>query len=246
MSEEPWKDKELMFRLYFEEDYIYSEMADRFGCSASTVSTWMKKHHADEIRADLDVEIPDENPYRDEDLMRHLYLEEQLSTTEISAVLECSTGAVLNWLDRFGIDRRSSAEGIALSKKEPKDVYFYTHRSKGYEMVKADEHPVAVHRLTAVAYWGFDAIRDKVVHHDAEIPWLNTEENLELLTKQEHQFHHKSKMSWLDTLRAAEMYRSGASSYDIAPRFEVSPGTVIRRIREFKPGLISGNSEATA
>lgn len=243
-GEEPWKDKDLMFRLYHDEDYTYAELADRFGCGESTVSSWMMKHRADKIRERLDVEIPDEHPHRDEDLMKKLYVDEQLSTIKISAVLGCSTGAVNEWLGRHGIETRSAGEAIAISKPDPKDVYFYTHRSKGYEMVKAEDHPVAVHRLQAVAYYGFDALEGKVVHHRREVPWLNTEDNLELMTKAQHHDHHKAKMTWLDRLRAAEMYREGASSYDISPTFDVSPGTVLENIRRVDSSLVRNNGGA--
>lgn len=245
-GEEPWKDKEQMFRLYYDKDYTYAELAKRFGVAESTVSSWMMKHRAEKIREGLDVDIPEENPHRDEELMRTLYQDEQLSTTKISAVIGSSTGAVNEWLDRHGIETRSSAEAISLTKPEPKDVYFYTHRSKGYEMVKADEHPVAVHRLLAVAYYGFDAIQNKIVHHRKEVPWLNTEDNLQLMSKGDHQDHHKAKMTWLDRLRAAEMYREGASSYDIAKSFPVRPATIINNIRKVDESLIRGNGGGVA
>lgn len=45
---------------------------------------------------------------------------------------------------------------------------------------------VLVHRLSAVAWFGFDAVVDKDIHHRIPIPWLNIECNLLPLPRTEH------------------------------------------------------------
>lgn len=48
---------------------------------------------------------PDGTPWRDEQLLRELYIERELSQREIATELGCSRKTVGNWLDRFGINR---------------------------------------------------------------------------------------------------------------------------------------------
>lgn len=72
---------------------------------------------------------------------------------------------------------------------------------EGYEYLtdtdphSAAERPVYVHRLAAIAWcldedqWadrGVRALAGHDVHHETPIPWLNTEENLELVDAREH------------------------------------------------------------
>jgi len=45
---------------------------------------------------------------------------------------------------------------------------------------------VPIHRLVAVAEYGFDAVVDKEIHHKNGMPWDNRPENLEPLSKEEH------------------------------------------------------------
>ena len=44
---------------------------------------------------------------------------------------------------------------------------------------------VPVHRLCAVAWFGFDAVAGSDVHHRVPIPWLNVESNLAPLPSEE-------------------------------------------------------------
>lgn len=242
---EPWKDEELMNQLR-EEGLSYREMGERLGCSQSTISAWMKRHRADEIREDLDVEIPDGKPYQDRELMDTLYNEYDLSTTDIAVVLDCSTGGVNEWMDRLGIEKRSRSDAASLWRDDGDIPSFYTIESRGYEAINTSTENAYVHRLQAVAYWGFDEVADKQVHHKDGIEWHNTEYNLELLTPREHISREHGGNIWLDRLRAAEMYREGASSYDVAPRLEVSPGTVLEWVREVDPGLVRTHGGASA
>lgn len=243
-GEEPWKDDELMLYLYDEEDYTFQQLGDLFGTTGGNISNWMKKHRADELREGLDIEIPDDRPYDDEEVLRTLYLEEGMSQADIAAVLDCATGTVVKYLGQHGIEARSIGEGISMARGGSTDLYYYTRTGSGYELIKSGDKIVQAHRLQAVAYWGFDALKDKVVHHKKEIPWLNTEDNLQLMSMEQHQDHHKGKMTWLDRLRAAEMYREGASSYDLAPMFDVTPSTAVENVRRVDSELIRNSRGA--
>jgi len=65
----------------------------------------------------------------------------------------------------------------------------------GYESWRANYNNgetdyVKVHRLLAVAKYGFDEVADMHVHHLNNIPWLNTYSNITLETPEDHAREH--------------------------------------------------------
>lgn len=240
-GDEPWRDKQLLLDLYEDHDLTYAEIAEKLGCTKSTVSTWMNKHKAADLRDELNVEIPDEKPYQNRELMKTLYLDEELSTTEISGVLDCSTGAVCSWIDRHGIETRSLAEAVSNSHDGGDIPVFYTIESRGYEAINTSDENAYVHRLQAAAYWGVDALDGKHVHHIDGVEWHNTEYNLELVDPSEHSRHHNGQYTVEDEKRAVKLYRSGLSSYDVADKLGCSASTVIAWVRKHQPALVRNN-----
>lgn len=176
-------------------------------------------------------------PWRDEELMRRLYLDELLSTTDLANKFDCAPSTITAWLDRHDIPTRSIAEGRAIKGGYHNCVPF-GHGNKGYERWWSDYEKVLVHRLVAVAEFGFDAVADMDVHHINGIQWDNRPENLELMDSVEHIVMHNRKLTWLDKIRITELYRAGQSSYDLAPRFDVTSGTILEAVREVKPDAI--------
>lgn len=66
---------------------------------------------------------------------------------------------------------------------------------EGYEEVTDGEERAYVHRLTAVAEYGFDAVTDMDVHHKEmwdgrSVPFLNARKWLEPVEKWEHRKGH--------------------------------------------------------
>lgn len=127
-------------------------------------------------------------PYQDAECLRELYHSERLSLREIAERLGCSSETIRRWMKRHNIDRRPPGRGIVRS------VEFYTHALNGDERArsrcKGDGFEVKIHRLCAVAWFGLDIHSDLHVHHRDPIPWLNTEENLEVKEPGEHLRHH--------------------------------------------------------
>lgn len=64
----------------------------------------------------------------------------------------------------------------------------FGHDTGGYEQWESrpDQAVVGVHRLAAVAWFGFEAVSDMDVHHGSGVPWDNREENIELLSHADH------------------------------------------------------------
>ena len=62
-------------------------------------------------------------------------------------------------------------------------------RSKGNAKIDGEwmgTPKLRLHRLCAVAWFGWDSVVERDVHHRVPIPWLNVESNLLTLPKPEH------------------------------------------------------------
>lgn len=232
----PWRDPLRLKRLYHDEELTIAQVAERFGCADSTVIDWMDIYGI-ERRSGANRKKDASTPWRDEGLMRRLYLDELLSTTDIANKFDCAPSTITAWLDRHDIPTRSIAEGRAIKGRYHKCASF-SLGTKGYERLRSDDTEVLVHRLVAVAEYGFDAVADMQVHHINENTWDNRPDNLELMTLREHLSHHHRKLTWLDKIRITELYRAGQSSYDLAPRFDVTSGTILEAVREVKPDAV--------
>lgn len=174
-----------------------------------------------------------ESPWKDEELMHHLYHEEVMSANDIKKLFDCSIATVTKWLDKHdSITKRSLSEAAMVGKDSLNKASYYTLK-RGHEMWKHNQKAVYVHRLVAVSHFGFDAVRDKHVHHKNGIPWDNREENLELHTNADHQQQHLTVKPF-NRFRVAEMYEDGdASSRDLASMFDVSSSTILGIHKEF-------------
>jgi hypothetical protein len=172
-----------------------------------------------------------ESPWRNEEVLRYLYIEKQLSAGMIADELGCSRSTVFKYMDRFEIERRSISEAMVIrNRKEPA---CYRMNSKGYMIwestIGTDRKTAMTHRLLMVAEHGLEAVKGMDVHHENEIPWDNRLDNLELLTHEEHKKRHR-KISWVDELAIQEM--SGLAKQNvIGKHFDVSGSTVGRVLR---------------
>ena len=135
--------------------------------------------------------------YRDEDTLRRLYRDKRLSGPEIADRYNVSPRTIYNWMDKFGIDRWSDGDarpGVGLSID---DKGYYRWRTE-YD---GERFYVRVHRLLAVAEYGFDAVAGKHVHHgedpDAPCPvaWANWPANIIPKSAGEHMSDH-TKERW--------------------------------------------------
>lgn len=182
-----------------------------------------------------------EYPWRHEGLMRRLYVEEKMSQTEIADRLGCAPSTVVNWLDEHDIETRSISEGQVV-RYGTENCASYLPRKNGTvewnTTIDGTSYRVYVHRLLAVAKYGFDAVVDHEVHHKNHVPWDNRPSNIELLTKSEHSSHHK-KLSGIDRIRVAELYENGdLSSRKLAAHveYETSPATILAAHKEMFGG----------
>jgi len=118
--------------------------------------------------------------WQNERTLRRLYVDEGLSSRDVAERLGTSKTTILKWLRRHGIDPDTANQDKSPSF-EMKGSYesWSTHDGDA-------KRRVYVHRLLAVAEYGFDAVVDKDTHHLNGIPWDNRPSNVEPLSKTEH------------------------------------------------------------
>jgi len=131
--------------------------------------------------------------WRDKSVLKEMYCERKLSCREIGSELGCAARTVSKWLDRHGIKVRQLSEANSISaRKRPANFETY---EKGYERwttdYRGERSTLRVHRLLAVAEYGFEAVVGNDVHHINHIPWDNRPENIRLLSHADHsRLHH--------------------------------------------------------
>jgi len=128
-------------------------------------------------------------PWREKENLVREYVEKGRSSYDIADEWGCDSKTVRNWLERFGIDRREAKD------YNRNEYATFTEHEQGYEMWKdwygeSRGSMVLVHRLLAVAEYGFDEVKGMHVHHQKPIPWLNTPGNITLKTPSDHAKEH--------------------------------------------------------
>ena len=173
--------------------------------------------------------------YQDEEYLREQYWENEKSLNEIADEIGCATNSVRSWMEKHDIPRRSISDA---KKLKTKDHAFYFMKPHGYYYWRDHEDMVLVHRLLAIAEYGYDEVIDKDVHHVNGLKWDNRPSNIELLSREEHRREHL-KVDGVDRIRVAEMYEHGdisirklADELDI----DISSATVLTIHDEFYGG----------
>jgi len=179
----PYEDPDILRRMYWDDELSMKEISDKFSCSRSTISRKFDKYG---IKRRSRSEAA--NSYEiDKGTLQHLYNNKKKTADEIALELGCAKSTVLKRMEKYGIKRRSKRDYIYPGYFTSKEGY-----GKVYHNSRGEQYEVRVHRLCAVAWFGFDSIIGKDIHHKNNIPWDNREENLQTLTHSEHSKLHRS------------------------------------------------------
>lgn len=169
-----------------------------------------------------------EKPWRDADLLEELYWTKGMSQRDVGGVLGCSNDTVSRWMDRLDIDSH---------KTKSKRVPYFGHHQNGYEVwrhkVSDTKYNVKIHRLLAVAEYGFDTVCGNHVHHQNHIPWDNRPQNIEVKSPENHQRDHSDKRHghkqtpWRNKERLRKLYVDQLmSQQEIADRWGCHQRTI--------------------
>lgn len=137
-----------------------------------------------------------DKPWHDRATMYELYVEQKKSASQISDHFDnqVTPRTISHWLNKLDIPIRSAKEARILATLRSRKPCFYTDNF-GYERwetrYRNKKYVVKVHRLLAVAEYGFDAVAgENDVHHKNGIKWDNRPENIQVLSKKEHNRLH--------------------------------------------------------
>jgi len=199
-----YQDPILLGALYHGQNMSQRQVAEELGCCRHTVINWMEKH---EIKS-REQTGPDRNePYKDEETLRRLYHEEGLTTYEIAEKFDVIGATIAQWLNKLDIEHPGPDEA-----KRTVGCHYRTRKSQGYTHASAGTSEytdsIPIHRLLAVAEYGYDAVKEKVVHHKNHLRWDNRPDNIELLTAEEHGSHHAPEIQFW---KESELWRKGQS-----------------------------------
>lgn len=123
--------------------------------------------------------------YQDSEILRELYHEKGMSTHELADELGVSQTTICRWMDKHEIPR-----DIPVPERPP----HYCEDAKGYMVWRHKQngihHKVKVHRLLAVAEFGYDAVVGNDVHHKNHHKIDNRPDNIELINRSKHRSNH--------------------------------------------------------
>lgn len=175
-----WKQPDKLRELYVERGLSTYKIAQLHDVSRNKVRYRLQKHGI--FRPNQLEEYPNENK------LKRVYQDAGTVKKAIEQ-LDISRGMVLRLMNHYEIIRE---KGVNYSAPCP----FQTN-TNGYEVwghpnsKKYDGATVLVHRLVKLAEVGFDALKDRDVHHRNTIKWDNRPSNLELIDRGEHTRRHK-------------------------------------------------------
>lgn len=156
-----------------------------------------------------------------------------------------NSGTVYYYIDKHDIQTRDRIDAVKDAVRVPRANYHMTsdgHMRWQASVGNGEEKACYVARLLAVAEFGFDAVKNKEIHHKNEIPWDNRPENIEPLSAGDHSSHHnkgrdqwKDKSTpWRDKGKLEELYvDKKMNQNEIANKYDVAASTIGRWLRKF-------------
>ena len=139
-----WRNKELLGNLYWKKELSMYKIAKLLGCNPVTVYYWMDKFQIPS-RSRSEVNKGKNNPMYgknhpaakpiEENKLRTLYLKKRYTISKLASELNCSTGKIRYWLNRYNLPHRSRGEAN-IGRKQTTET-----REKISEAMKGDQHP---------------------------------------------------------------------------------------------------------
>jgi len=181
-------------------------------------------------------EFDSPHPWRDKPTLKKLYYGRKMGCGEIGDLLGCSYSCVIRWMKKHGLERRSNRESQHLATASSHASY--STGVRGYEKWtvghRGESEYLYVHRLLAVAVYGFSAVCDNDVHHVNQVKWDNRPENITVLSPGEHRTEHNKRQDapWHDRGRLKDAYQN-STARELAEQWGCDSSTVIRALQKF-------------
>lgn len=124
----------------------------------------------------------------DPEKLESLYWDKGMTQAEIAEQSGVTPAAIHRSMERHNIPRRDRMDSVNNSRRKGERI---ATDGQGYETWLYDRNRgVRIHRLMAVAKYGFDAVADGEVHHISQIPWDNRLSNIVVMGAEDHQRMH--------------------------------------------------------
>lgn len=175
----PVTEKEVR-ELYVEQGLSQQEAAEELGYeSRQPIRTALEKYG---IEARTNGGYTEDEPWKDKETLLDLYHSQNMNMKEVAEELGCTAMSVHKYLHKYDIQVRSP--------KHTRAEVPLCNQYDGYVSWSHGGKTVFVHRLAAVAWYGFESVSDRVVHHENGVKYDNRESNLEPMTRAEHRRVH--------------------------------------------------------
>lgn len=170
-------------KLFVKHELSAKEISERseISCSPATIRKWLDKHG---IKSKTELS---------ETLLREWYCDKGMSISEIANQQDEHAIIVQEKLHEHGIEMRNRT-GTKYSLPRPRtweDGYERIAFTQSGAQANGNTNPeIRHHRLLMAMNHSLEELKGMHVHHKNHVHWLNYEDNLELLTPEEHARKH--------------------------------------------------------
>jgi predicted DNA-binding protein YlxM (UPF0122 family) len=207
MGEKRYHDADWLRQMYHDEHLTLREIAERCNVSYTTINKWVNRHgistrapeESRELRGTGDNQF-DGGVHHNSEWLYERYYGDNMTISEMADAAGVGDASIIRQMDRRGIERRPNYVTRVL--RNP-GAGFVQADARGYEMIKhsVKDHTYnfPIHRLLAIAEYGYEVVKGAVVHHKNGIKWDNRPDNIELFDSQaEHMKHHGEERGGLN------------------------------------------------
>lgn len=107
--DKPYQSREWLQNKYSEEELSTHEIADDAGVCNTTILRWLDQFQIPTRSVTGEMECCTE-PYTQKSRLQELYIEQELSMSDVAEQLGVTPGTIERWLDKHNIDSRSLSE----------------------------------------------------------------------------------------------------------------------------------------
>jgi transposase len=206
MGEKKYRDKDWLLTEYKHKCRGATDIAEECNVATSTIYTWLEKNGIETRsikQANKERFGTTKSKHNDVEWLAKKYLDEGMTASAISDICGVHKSTIIDSIERSNIPKKSHLRAVQDAERQDNsgrdnpywnEYACFSVDTSGYETwqhrYQNERHTVMVHRLLAVAMYGFEEIKGKEIHHKSNVPWDNRPENIELLSSSEHSKLH--------------------------------------------------------